>query len=58
MVLIEPSKTNGLSVPTQVNTGQIVTIDKSRLGRYYGFVSEEDMRNINEKLSYMLGLSE
>ncbi|MEO7717387.1 MAG: type II toxin-antitoxin system PemK/MazF family toxin [Capsulimonas sp.] len=56
MVRVEPTEGNGLSVTSEINTGQVMTIDKNRLGKYWGFLSVEDMKKVEEKLAYILGL--
>lgn len=44
------------SVPSMVLLEQIVTIDKSRLKRYVGRISDKDIFEINKALSISLGL--
>jgi mRNA interferase MazF len=56
MVRIEPTQANGLDAPSEVNTGQIITVDKSRLGRCRGRLSADDMSRVEEKLTYILSL--
>jgi mRNA interferase MazF len=56
MVLVQPSDANGLDVESEVNTAQIITVSKDRLRKYYGFLSPEDMKQVEVKLGYMLGL--
>jgi mRNA interferase MazF len=58
MARIDPSPQNGLTVPSEVNTGQIITVAKSRLMKLRGSISADDMRIVEEKLAYILGLSE
>jgi mRNA-degrading endonuclease toxin of MazEF toxin-antitoxin module len=55
MVLVEPTAENGLSVASEVNTGQIMTIDKDRLGKRIGSLSASDMQKVTAKLTKMLG---
>jgi mRNA interferase MazF len=55
MVRIEPSPVNGLNTPSEVNTGQVLTIDKRRLGKRWGSLSLDDMRKVEATLSKMLG---
>jgi mRNA-degrading endonuclease toxin of MazEF toxin-antitoxin module len=56
MVRVDPSTANGLRAPSEINTGQILTVDKERLGRFYGVISDADLRLVEEKLAYMLGI--
>ena len=46
----------GLSVPSMVLLEQIITIDKRRLKRYVGRISEEEITSINKALSISVGL--
>ena len=55
MVLVQPTAENGLSAASEVNTGQIMTIDKDRLGNRIGSLSASDMQKITAKLTKMLG---
>jgi len=55
-VRIEPTDENGLDASSEVNTGQIMTVAKSRLISMRGFLSVDDMKKVEEKLAYMLGL--
>jgi len=45
-----------LSVPSMVLLEQIITIDKRRLKRYVGRISEEEITSINKALSISVGL--
>jgi mRNA interferase MazF len=57
MVRVEPSPQNGLAQPSEIHTGQILTVAKDRLTKLVGHVSAEEMRKVEEKLAYILGLS-
>lgn len=56
MVRVEPSPQNGLDVPSEINTGQILSIDKSRLVAQRGMLPPDDMKRVEEKLAYILGI--
>lgn len=56
-VRVDPSSINGLNAPSEVNAGQIFTVDKERLGKHWGVLSSDDMQKVEEKLAYMLSLS-
>ena len=56
MVRVEPSGQNGLDAPSEINTGQVVTVDKGRPRTHRGALSETDMAKVEGKLAYMLGL--
>ena len=45
-----------LSIPSMVLFEQIITIDKRRLKKYAGRISEEEITSINKALSISLGL--
>jgi mRNA interferase MazF len=45
-----------LSVPSMVLLEQVITIDKKRLKRYVGRISEEEIISINKALSISVGL--
>jgi mRNA interferase MazF len=45
-----------LSMPSMVLLEQIITIDKGRLKKYIGRISEEEITFINKALSVSLGL--
>ena len=57
MVLVAPAEQNGLTVASEINSAQILTIQKDRLIHRLGFLSEADMRKVDEKLAYMLSLT-
>jgi len=50
------SESSGLSVPSRVLLNQIRTVDKSRLGRCVGRLSEEELAAVDEALRISLGL--
>ena len=47
---------HALSMPSMVLLEQIITIDKRRLKKYIGRISEEEITFINKALSVSLGL--
>ena len=57
-VKVGPSEENGLTVTSEVNTGQIINVAKNRLGRRYGRLSDRDMKKVDAKLAYMLTLGD
>lgn len=56
MVRVSPSDGNGLTQVSEVNTAQIMTVQKDRLVTLVGRLSEEDMGQVDAKLAYMLSL--
>ncbi len=55
-VRISPSPENGLTHETDVKCEQILTIEKSRLLRRRGAISEEEMRHVDIALRLSLNL--
>ena len=49
---------SALSIPSMVLLEQIITIDKRRLKKYLGRISEEEITFINKALSVSLGLED
>lgn len=56
MVRVIPSQENGLTEMSEVNTAQVMTIQKDRLGLLRGRLSDVDMAQVTEKLAYMLSI--
>jgi mRNA interferase MazF len=55
-VLIHPTAENGLTSPSEVVTGQLLTVTKERLTDHIGSLSASDMVRVDETLAYMIGL--
>lgn len=56
MVRIEPSEENGLTKISEINSAQIMTVQKDRLIARIGLLSATEMKQVTEKLAYMLTL--
>lgn len=56
MLQVSPSPENGLSEVSEVNSAQIMTVQKDRLVHRLGRLSATDLRLLEEKLAYMLGI--
>ena len=56
MVRVEPSATNGLTQVSEVNSAQIMMVQKNRLLAQIGLLSSAEMKQIEEKLAYMLAI--
>lgn len=54
-VLVEP-RDSGLTVRSLILCGQLLTTDKSRLGRFVGRLSAERLRAVDQALAVSLGL--
>ena len=57
MVRVSPTSANGLTTVSEVNSAQIMTIEKARLNNFIGVLSAVEMKQIDEKLAYMLSLA-
>ena len=57
MVRVQPSEENGLTQESEVNSAQIMTVQKDRLIQRLGLLSAEDMTQVEAKLAYMLGIT-
>jgi mRNA interferase MazF len=58
-VPIDPTPRNGLRVPSEVLTGQVLTISKDRIADEapIGKLDDADLKRVEDTLAYMLGLS-
>ena len=57
MVRVHPSEENGLTQISEVNTAQLMTIQKDRLLTRIGFLRGAEMKTVEDKLAYMLNLA-
>jgi mRNA interferase MazF len=55
-VTVTPDETNGLSLPSAVNLGQIRSVDRTRLVRRLGKLDYAAMTRVDEALHISLGL--
>ncbi len=56
MIRVEPTATNGLTQVSEINSAQIMTVQKDRLLTQLGFLSFDEMKQVEEKLAYMLAI--
>lgn len=56
MVRFDPSTVNGLTQTSEVNAAQIMTVQKDRLLSRIGVLSTTEMKQVEDKLAYMLSL--
>jgi mRNA interferase MazF len=56
IILIQPTKENGLTVPSVLLIFQLRAIDKHRVGRKIGHLEEELMGKANQEIKELLGL--
>lgn len=52
MVRVSLSQENGISEVSEVNSAQIMTIQKDRLGSLWGRLSSADMARVDENPAY------
>ena len=57
MVRVHPSEENGLTQISEVNTAQLMTIQKDRLLTRIGLLRGAEMKTVEDKLAYMLNLA-
>ena len=57
MIRIEPSSANGLTQVSEVNTAQIMTVQKDRLLDRIGALSVAETKQVEDKLAYMMSLA-
>ena len=57
MVRVQPTPENGLTQVSEVNSAQMMTVQKDRLIHRIGFLSEGEMKQVAEKLAYMLNIT-
>jgi mRNA interferase MazF len=55
-VPVEPTKTNGLRVPSAIQLSQLRSIDQGRLGKRLGTLDTVTMRRVDEAIKISLGL--
>lgn len=55
---IEPTKDNGLRVPSQVMADKIITVPRTKIGTRIGTLDRKDMQRLNEALAFLLALTE
>lgn len=57
MVRVLPSLENGLTEISEVNSAQIMTVQKEQLEHRIGHLSAPDLKKLEEKLAYMLSIT-
>ncbi len=57
LVQVQPSTENGLTQASEVNSAQIITVQKDRLLHRIGLLSEDEKKQVAEKLAYMLNIA-
>ena len=57
-VTIDPSKTNGLLVRSQVMADKPVTVRRARIGQTIGRLDADDIGRLNVALAFVMGLAD
>lgn len=55
-ILIQPSKENGLKVPSVLLVFQLRAIDKHRIGKRLGHLEDDVMEKVSQEMKSLLGL--
>jgi mRNA interferase MazF len=56
-VRVEPTATNGLSVPSRLMVDKITTVPKTKVGSRVGRLDDEDIVRLNRAILVFLGLA-
>jgi mRNA interferase MazF len=56
-VYVEPSPGNGLHLPSQVMVDKVFAIERKKVGRLFGRLSDRDMAIVDTALGYVFGLA-
>ena len=56
-ILIQPSETNGLRIPSRLMVDKITTVSKQRIGEKIGRIADEDMVRLNRAILVFLGFA-
>lgn len=57
-LLISPDADNGLKVVSQIMIDKIMTIHKDKIHQKIGYISKEQLKEINQALKYWLSLDD
>ena len=57
-VTIDPSKSNGLRVRSQIKTDKPVTVRRARVGQPVGRLDDRDVARLNAALAFVMGLAD
>lgn len=55
---VEPTRDNGLLLPSQIMTDKILTVPRSRIGEVIGHLDDETMLRLNRTLAFVVGLGQ
>ena len=57
-ITIDPTKSNGLRVRSQVMADKPVTVRRGRIGQLIGRLDQGDIRRLNVALAFVVGLAD
>lgn len=57
-VIVEPTRSNGLLMRSQIMADKPVTIRRERVGRRIGSLDEKDIDRLNVALAFVMGLAD
>lgn len=57
-ITVDPGDGNGLLVRSQIMADKPVTLDRKRIGRVIGRLSEDDMAKLDMTLAFVMGLGD
>jgi mRNA interferase MazF len=57
-VTIDPTRSSGLRVRSQVMADKPVTVRRERIGRQVGFLDDKDTTRLNVALAFVMGLAD
>jgi mRNA interferase MazF len=55
---IEPSKTNGLKVPSQIMVDKIIALPREKCGKAIGHIDQASLIALNHMLSVVIGIAD
>lgn len=55
-ITVQPTKSNGLRVPSQVMIDKVMTIPRARVGNIIGHLKQDTMRAVSTALGRFLGI--
>ncbi len=57
-ITVNPSRANGLRVPSQIMADKLVTVRRDRVGKRVGRLADDDIKRLNAALAFVMGLAD
>jgi len=54
---VRPDPDNGLKVQSQIMTDKVIGVPRGKIGKRIGQLGEDEMRDLNTALTFLLGLA-